>query len=172
MRRGAAGVALIVGLGSVIYPIFLAHWDRGMLALGSLTFGVLVVALVFPRIPTVLSAFCGLWCCLYAIGLFVGGPGIDPLAPVMAAGLYVVVELSELTAVASSGVTLSTEVATDRIVNVALVGASAAVLATACLAVAGFTRAGGLGGVVLAAFGAASVLAIPTLVGRRTERRR
>ena len=52
-------MALIVGLGSVIYPIFLAHWDRGMLALGSLTFGVLVVALVFPERPPALHGHVG-----------------------------------------------------------------------------------------------------------------
>lgn len=171
MRRGAAFAAGVIGAGIVAYPVILVRADQGMLALASLSAAFLVAALVMPRLPLVLSGFCALWCVQYALGLFAAHPGPDPLAPAMAAGLYLVVELTELAASAHSGVAFSNEILTRRLVTAAVVPGAAVVLGAASIAAGGLLGGGGLAGVVLAAVSATVVMAIPTVAGRGTYRR-
>jgi hypothetical protein len=143
-----------------------------MLFLAGLAVVVLGVSLVLPGLPFFLTAFASLWCLEYAIGLFVGHPGPDPLVPAMAAGLYLVIELGELTAAAATGAVFSQDVLTARVTNLAMVAGGGVVLSAACLAASGLIRAGGLLGVVVATLCAALVLGIPTVRGRRVVRRR
>ena len=165
MRRGSALGGGVVGAAIVIYPVVLGGAHRVILVLASVALLVLIVALLIPRLPVALSLFCVTWAILYASALFLGRTPLDPFAPAMAAGLYLVVELGELTRTAGAGILVSRDSLSRRVAGMALVAGASVILALACLALSGLVRAGGLAGVVLAAACAAVVIAIATLRG-------
>jgi hypothetical protein len=161
MRRACTAAAATAAAGLIVYPALLVHADRGMIILGCVAAVALAVALARPTVPFALGCFCTLWCAEYGLGLFAGHLRIDPLAPLMGAGLFLVVSLVDLVEAAARGAVFSEGALRHRLLVTGGIACGSVALGAAALAAGGLVAGGGVLALVLAAALASAALALP-----------
>lgn len=166
LRWAAIGLAAMVGLGLGSYPFVLAPASQRLVLVAVLALLALAGTLTLPRLH-VPGAAAGLLTLEYCVAILERGEGLDPLAPVVAVLLFLLLELLDLAATGRAHLAIDGRVALDRSAWMLAAAAGGGLAAGAVLLAGTLLDGEGPLAMAMAVAIAFSALAIPARAARR-----
>ncbi|MBA3727861.1 MAG: hypothetical protein H0W94_01400 [Actinobacteria bacterium] len=166
LRWAASGLAALVGLALGSYPFVLAPASQRLVLVAVLALLVLAGTLSSPRLH-VPGAAAGLLTLEYCVALLERGEGLDPLAPVVAVLLFLLLELLDLAATGREGSAIDGRIALNRSAWMLAAAAGGGLAAGAVLLTGALLDGEGPLAMAVAVAIAFAALAIPAWAARR-----